>query len=84
MPARSSLGASREGSSFVSGDSVNIAARLEQAPRFLLPKTYLEPFALRALGIVRDDRALIDQALERFRTLELDWHAAQTEALINP
>jgi class 3 adenylate cyclase len=56
----------------------------EQAPRFLLSKTYLEPFALRALGIVRDDRALIDQALERFRTLELDWHAAQTEALINP
>jgi hypothetical protein len=56
----------------------------EQAPRFLLPKTYLEPFALRALGIVRDDRALIDQALERFSTLELDWHAAQTEALINP
>jgi hypothetical protein len=39
---------------------------------------------LRALGIVRDDRALVDRALECFRTLKLDWHAAQTDALINP
>ena len=53
----------------------------DEAPRFLKPRTYLEPFALRALGIVRQDPALIDQALERFAALGLAWHAAQTGAL---
>ncbi|MFL5842497.1 MAG: ATP-binding protein [Thermoleophilaceae bacterium] len=58
------------------------ATRVEQeAPRHLKRGTYLEPFALRALGIVREDEHLIDQALERFRTLALGWHAAQTRAL---
>ena len=52
-------------------------------PRFLKQGTYLEPFALRALGIVREDEALIDQALERFEALKLAWHAAQTDALRN-
>jgi hypothetical protein len=57
-------------------------ARVEEnASPFLLPGTYLEPFALRALGIVRQDPALIDQALERFAALGLAWHAAQTGAL---
>jgi hypothetical protein len=42
---------------------------------------YLEPFALRALAIVHDDNALLGQALEQFAALELDWHAAQTDAL---
>jgi hypothetical protein len=41
----------------------------------------MEPFALRALGIVRDDETLIEQALSRFTTLGLDWHAAQTASL---
>jgi class 3 adenylate cyclase/tetratricopeptide (TPR) repeat protein len=54
----------------------------EEAPKFLLAGTYLEPFALRALGIVREDESLIEQALERFRTLKLEWHAAQTDALV--
>ena len=43
---------------------------------------YLEPFRLRALGLARNDERLIAQADERFRALHLDWHAAQTEALI--
>ena len=43
---------------------------------------YLEPFMLRALGIVRGDDGLLTQADERFRALGLDWHADQTEALI--
>ncbi|HLB19974.1 MAG TPA: hypothetical protein VK613_12685, partial [Gaiellaceae bacterium] len=46
------------------------------------PNGYLEPFMLRALGIVRGDEELVTQADERFRALGLDWHADQTEALI--
>jgi class 3 adenylate cyclase len=53
----------------------------ELAPRFLQRRTYLEPFALRSLGIVREDENLIRQSLERFEALKLDWHAQQTRAL---
>lgn len=55
----------------------------ERAPAFVQPRFYLEPFALRALGIVRDDRELIARAQERFAALKLDWHASQTETLRN-
>jgi class 3 adenylate cyclase/tetratricopeptide (TPR) repeat protein len=51
-------------------------------PRFLQQGTYLQPFALRSLGIVRDDESLIRQSLERFEALKLDWHAEQTRALL--
>jgi hypothetical protein len=54
----------------------------EVAPRFLQRGTYLEPFALRSLGIVREDESLIRQSLERFEALKLDWHAEQTRALL--
>ena len=53
----------------------------EEAPAFLAEGWYLEPFALRALGIVRDDESLIARANEAFRTLRLDGHADQTAAL---
>jgi class 3 adenylate cyclase len=53
-----------------------------EAVRYVSSRSYVQPFALRALGIVREDEALIDQAQERFATLGLDWHAAQTEALV--
>jgi hypothetical protein len=43
--------------------------------------TYLEPFALRAIGVARGDAALIERAQERFRALGLDWYAAQTRLL---
>jgi hypothetical protein len=56
----------------------------EEAPRFLKPRTYLEPFALRALGVVREDESLIEQALSRFEALGLDWHAAETRKLLQP
>jgi hypothetical protein len=57
--------------------------RLEaEAPRLLVPGIHLEPFALRGLGIVRGDAALVDRAQERFAALGLDWHARQTEALL--
>ncbi|HUK94630.1 MAG TPA: adenylate/guanylate cyclase domain-containing protein [Gaiellaceae bacterium] len=57
-------------------------ADAEEAARPLLePGTYLEPFALRALGIARGDATLVAQAQERFHALGLDWYAAQTPAL---
>jgi class 3 adenylate cyclase len=42
--------------------------------------TYLEPFALRALGLVRADEALVERAAERFEAFGLGWHAARTRA----
>jgi class 3 adenylate cyclase len=54
----------------------------EEASALIQPRSYLEPFALRALGIVREDEALIEQAQGRFAALELDWHAAQTDFLV--
>ena len=49
----------------------------------LKPKTYLEPFALRALGYARGDQGSIQQAIEGFEAMGLDWHAAQTRGLIS-
>ncbi len=57
--------------------------RVEAEAKVLLkPNTYLEPFALRALGIVREDGGLIDQAVERFEAFGLSWHAVETRRLI--
>jgi hypothetical protein len=57
--------------------------RVEQAAAPVLrPGTYLEPFALRALGLVRSDEALVGQAAERFEAFGLEWHAARTRALL--
>ena len=53
-----------------------------EAPALLKPGTYLEPFALRALGITREDDALLEQAQARFGTMGLPWHAGQTELLL--
>jgi tetratricopeptide (TPR) repeat protein len=52
-----------------------------EAPLYLQHGTYTEPFALRALGIVRKDDELLGRADERFRALDLAWHAAQTGRL---
>jgi len=54
----------------------------EEAPRLLISRTYIEPFALRAIGAARHDDDLLAQADERFRVLRLHWHAAQTERLL--
>jgi class 3 adenylate cyclase len=54
----------------------------EEAPPLLQAGTYIEPFALRALGIVREDEPLVGQAGDRLRGIGLDWHADQTHALI--
>ncbi len=56
----------------------------DEAPALLQPGTYLEPFALRALGVVRRDVVLARRAAERFTAMGLDWHAAQTRAGFAP
>lgn len=58
-------------------------ARVETEAHLLLkPGTYLEPFVLRALGLVRDDEQALKRALECFEALGLHWHAQQTRELI--
>jgi class 3 adenylate cyclase len=51
-----------------------------EAPRALDVGGYVEPFALRALGKVRQDRSLLDTAVTRFEELGLGWRAAETRA----
>ena len=53
----------------------------EAATSLLQPGTYLEPFALRTLGLVRSDPALTERAVERFDAMGLGWHAAKTRAV---
>jgi class 3 adenylate cyclase len=53
-----------------------------EAPKWLQAGTFAEPFALRALGIARRDRALLRQALGRFEAMDLTWHAEQTRPLL--
>jgi len=48
------------------------------APRFLAPPSVLEPFALRALGIVRGDEELLARASESFLAMGLDRQAGST------
>ena len=50
----------------------------EAATPLLQRGTYLEPFALRTLGLARSDGTLIEQAVERFEEMGLAWHAAKT------
>jgi hypothetical protein len=49
------------------------------APR---PGTYLEPFLLRALALVREDGEALAAAAASFERLRLGWHAAETRALL--
>ena len=53
-----------------------------EAPRYVRAGTYVAPFALRSLGVAREDEELIREAVERFRALGLAWHAGQTQALL--
>jgi class 3 adenylate cyclase/tetratricopeptide (TPR) repeat protein len=52
----------------------------EEAIPLLRPSTYLEPFALRALGLVREEKDLIEEAVGRFEEMGLRWLAEQTRA----
>jgi hypothetical protein len=52
--------------------AVSDRAKVEaEAAAHLRPNTYLEPFALRALGVVREETALVERALARFEAPEL-------------
>jgi class 3 adenylate cyclase len=48
------------------------------APQWIERPGYAQPFALRALGLVREDEALVAEAAEAFETMGLAWHAEQT------
>jgi class 3 adenylate cyclase len=62
--------------------AIKARERLEkEAAPVLQPGTYLEPFALRALGLIRADETLVARAAERFEGLGLGWHAARTRRL---
>jgi hypothetical protein len=62
----------------IAGSAAEVEATAEQVGR---PRSYLEPFATRALGIVREDETLLAQAQRQFADLRLDWYADQTETL---
>ena len=53
-----------------------------EAPQWLTPRTFGEPFALRALGVAREDDELLRRALAAFEALALDWQAGQTKAML--
>jgi hypothetical protein len=48
------------------------------APYWIEQNSYASPFALRALGLVRADDALVEQAAQTFDAIGLAWHAQQT------
>jgi class 3 adenylate cyclase len=54
----------------------------EEAAPFLAEESYTRPFALRALGLVRGRRALVEEALAGFEAQGLDWQASETRALL--
>jgi class 3 adenylate cyclase len=49
-----------------------------EAPQWVNSQTYVQPFALRALGMARADDRLLDEATARFRAIGLDWRADET------
>lgn len=52
------------------------------AQQWMRPNAYVAPFAARALGVARKDRALLTDAVERFESMGLTWHARETRRLI--
>jgi class 3 adenylate cyclase/tetratricopeptide (TPR) repeat protein len=57
------------------GESDRIEA---DAPQWIERPGYARPFALRALGLSRQDEALVEQAAQTFEGIGLAWHAQQT------
>jgi len=53
-----------------------------EAPPFMRPGSYLEPFVLRALGFARGDDELLGGALRRFEEIGMAWHAEETGRLL--
>ncbi len=61
------------------GDRLGVEA---EAPRALEIGGYVEPFAIRALGTVREDPRLLERAAARFEEFGLAWRGAETRALL--
>ena len=51
---------------------------------FLEDESFYRPFALRALGLLRGEPGLIEEARARFDAMGLEWQANQTRELIEP
>jgi hypothetical protein len=51
-----------------------------EAPTLIALGGYVAPFALRALGLVRGERGLLERAAEHFDAMGLGWRAAETRA----
>ncbi len=61
--------------------AIGAGAQVEdEARRMDRPCLYLEPFVLRALGVVREDPDLVERAAGEFEAAGLGWYAAQTRA----
>jgi class 3 adenylate cyclase len=52
-----------------------------EAPKWVRPRTYVEPFAVKALGVARKDERLLNEAAAGFEGMGLDWHAGETRKL---
>jgi class 3 adenylate cyclase len=63
----------------VLGDRETIEA---VAPEWLRPQTYVEPFALKALGFARADESMLSDAAAQFEAMELGWFAGATRKLL--
>jgi class 3 adenylate cyclase/tetratricopeptide (TPR) repeat protein len=48
------------------------------APAWIEQNSYVSPFALRALGVAREDAAVVEEAARTFDAMGLAWHAQQT------
>ncbi|MGH2463590.1 MAG: ATP-binding protein [Candidatus Limnocylindria bacterium] len=55
-----------------------------EAPDWVRPDTYVAPFAVRALGVARNDSELLSDAIDRFQAMGLAWHAQETRRLLEP
>jgi hypothetical protein len=54
----------------------------QEAATLASARSVLRPFALRALGVVREDPALLEDAITRFEQFGLGWHAEETRRLV--
>jgi hypothetical protein len=54
----------------------------DEALALVRPNTFLEPFALRALGLVREDAEFVERAIVRFEAMGLDRHASETRGMV--
>lgn len=62
--------------------ALGLRERAEEAAGDVAGSAYLEPFALRSLGVVRGDHGLLEEAAASFDALGLGWHAGETRRLL--